>query len=402
MGGGGEKGTSTVISQPAPPQIAPQFEPFAAKVGENALKHLEDFNLSDYKGNMALNVPGLNPMQRSVLDAVNFRFQHGIPTPTGEQGAASLLPWMNQVSQSQVGQTPNEQAGTQLATALPDYASQQINADPLRFLGITSAADTKNRAAQAVGPTGLEQQGTGVLGQFAGGDVGESPIITAAVERLNNIVNPMIENKMTAAGLGRSGEMLRELQEGSIAYMLPLFQQGLQQQQAAGQQLVAAGQQQAGRAENALTREMGMENLFANILNTDAAAREGLATEALNRGVNTSQTAINTLLETGGREGNRQADTINRMLQTGATSLPSLLELGERETSRDTQRLNEMLQGGALDRDIAGQIAQAEHADVLRRQALAEVFHTALLGSIPSLTTFPSTTTETTRTPSTK
>src|SRR6266446_8601187 len=108
-GGGGQRGSSVVSSNPAPPQIAPEFQPFAAQVGSRALGHLNEFNLSDFAQSLPLQVPGLNNMQRGALTETGQRFNQGIPTPEGEQQA----------------QATN--------SILPTIAGQQVGLDPLRM-----------------------------------------------------------------------------------------------------------------------------------------------------------------------------------------------------------------------------------------------------------------------------
>lgn len=392
MGGGGQKGTSTVVTQPQPPQIAPEFQPFAQQVGQRATQHLDEFNLSDYSGNLALQVPGITGMQEAALDRIQQRFAGGIPTPAAEQQINNLMPWVNQVSQQQVGLQPNESSALNFASALPGYASQQVPVDPLRMFQY-GQTQSVNQDVSTTNP--WENAGVGGLSQFASGDLGNSPAVQAAMQAIAASVTPQVQNKMAAAGLGRSGAMLQELQNAQIGALLPVVQQGMQQQQSAANQLAGIG---SGVAQ----RQMGMQNLLGNMANTIGGASETLGSQALARGSDALKSTIGTFADIGKQEAEREGETINRQLAAASQQYNPLLQLGESQEGRDTQALNEMIQGGALDRDIAGQIAQAQHADVLRRQALAEVFHTAMLGSIPSLTTFPSTSTETTKTPSTK
>lgn len=372
-------------------------------MGKLALQHLKDFNLSDFAGNNALQVPGLNGMQRSSLDRIQNRFDNGIPVPQGETDLYNLLGSALGVSQQQVGLQPQEQMAQDIANNLPGQAGRRIDTDPLRMQQYNQSQGVQNRVSQAVGEHDYEQAGAQALGQFAGGDLGNSPAIQAAVDKISQSVIPKVGNEMAKAGLGRSGAFAQELQDRMAGTLLPLYQQGLQQQQQSGVQLAGIGGNEATRQENALQRSMGMENLLENVSNTIAGRNEGLDTESLNRMVNAIQTGqLSTLMSTGQNQANRQADTINRQLQTAGQQYGALAGISNNQSQRDTQALNEMISGGALDRDIAGQQSEAQHADMLRRQALAEVFHTALLGSIPSLTTFPSTSTETTKTPSSK
>lgn len=266
-------------------------------------------------------------MQRAALGDVQSRFYNGIPTPQSEQMAGGI------------------------ASALPGFAGQQINVDPLRG---QSLQQTAQMGQQTFDP------GVAGLQQFASGELGNSPAIQAAVNSISQSVVPQLQNRMQSAGLGRSGAMMSELQQGMTGTLLPLYMQGLQQQQGAATQLSNMG--------------LGLEGLRAQQAQLLGSRSEELGTQAMNRG-------------------------LAAVLQG---TLPTLQELGQRDAARDSQRIQDAFTGGALDRDIAGQMAQAQHADMLRQQALAETFHTALLGSIPSFTAFPQTQTETYRTPSSK
>lgn len=244
-----------------------------------------------------------------------------------------------------------EQAAWGYAQALPELAGTQVDSDPLRM-------QSYNRTAGEGGQLlGAGAQG---LNRFASGDFGNSPAVQSAVDAISNTVKPKIQNTMAKAGLGRSGAMLQELQSGMSGALLPLYMQGLQQQQGAAGTLAQLG----GGLEGVSAQQAQTIGQSGEQLGTDAISR---ATDALMRG-----------------------------------TLPTTMELGSRDTSRDTNRLQQAFETGALDRDVAGQQAQAEEADVLRRQALTEVFATTLLGGIPSLTTFPSTQTETYQSPSSK
>lgn len=404
MGGGGSKtGSSTVVQQPAPAQIAPEFEPYAKEVGQRALQYLNTFNLGDFAGNNALQVPGLNDLQTSALNRVQNRFDNGIPTPQAETDLYNLMGGAQGVAGQQIGLQPQENAAYNQSQNLAGTAGQRVQTDPLRLMQYMNSLGVQNQVGQNVGETNYENMGAQGLNQFSSGELGNSPAIQAAVQQIQNSVIPAVGNQMAKAGLGRSGAFAQELQDRMAGTLVPLYQQGLQQQQAASQQLAGIGQQEAARQENAYQRNMGMENLLENTAGTIGSANEGLDTNALNRYISAIQNvAIPTGLQVGQDSANRQADTINRQLQTAGQQYGQLQQLGQNQQGRDTQALNEMLSGGALARDVSGQEAQAEQADVLRRQALAEVFSTAFLGSIPSLTTFPSTSTETTKTPSTK
>ena len=336
MGGSSKKGTSTTTSTPAPPEIAPEFQPYASAVGTGALRHLGEFNLSDFAGNMALQVPGLNDMQRSALDRINQRFDQGIPAPEAEKRAMDLFPYATDVSQTQIGLQPNENTALDIARFLPQYASQQIGSDPIRMFQYGQAQDAAanvgrttptsqirydefgnavnvaNRVGQAVGQQDLEGYGSDVLKRFAGGDVGNSPIISAAVQHLKDTINPQVENKLAKAGLGRSGELGRELGESSIGYMLPLYMQGVQQQQAAANQLIGQGTEQARRQESAMTRDMGMENLLSNFANQIAASEEGLEETGKAREMSMQNLLTNFANQIGASREQLATDSVNR------------------------------------------------------------------------------------------
>lgn len=436
MGGGGG-GESTTKTNPQAAQIAPEFKDFAKQVGQRAIGHLDEFNLSDFAGNLSRQIPGLTPLQAGAMGAVAHRFQNGIPVPQSERVIKNLMPYQMGVAQQQIDlQSPEIQAMI-AAGQLPGMVGQQIGVDPLRYQQYYQSQAVQNHVANPIGMQGFEGAGIGTLGmlpgiagqnaneqfginalqQFAGGELSNSPAIQAAVAQIASTVGPAVENKMAKAGLGRSGALGQELQQAMVGTLLPLYMQGLQQQQSAGGQLaqIGSGQAQrgmqafgtlgqaelglggalAGREGEAMNRTMTMENLLEQVAQQIGGRGEELGTEALNR-LQTAiqQTLVPTLMEGGGRQASRMSDTINRILQTSGQQTDDLLTMGEREENRENQRIQDAFKAGEIDRNILDEISKSEHSDVLRRQALAEVFHTALLGQIPSFTVFPATQTQ--------
>jgi hypothetical protein len=402
-GSGSRQGTSTVVSSPAPAQIPPQFQPFAQQVGNRATQNLDLFNLQDYSGNNALQVPGLNPLQTSALNRVQDRFDFGIPTPQAETQLGQNMSNASNVSQQQVGMSPFELLGGAQANALPDAAGQRVATDPTRAAEYNQAQNLSGQVGQPVGATPWESQGANTLSQFANGDLGNSPAIQSAASQIAGSVIPQVQNQMTKQGLGRSGAMDQELQSRMAGTLLPLYMQGLQQQQSAGGQLAGLGTTVAGRQENAANRAMQMQQQLQTGAQNLSGTNEALDTSAINRMMQAvQQSTIPTMLGLGGNQATRQGDTINRQLAATSAQYYPQLQTAQAQQGREQQSLQDMLSGGALDRDIAGQQAQSQQADMLRRQALAETFGTAMLGSIPSLTTFPQSSTDTYRTPATK
>src|SRR5437773_2884844 len=154
MGSGSRQGSSTVVSSPSPAQIPAQFQPFAQEVGNRATQNLDLFNLQDFSGNNALQVPGLNPLQTSALNRVQDRFDFGIPTPQAETQLGQTMANAGNVSQQQVGLSPFEMLGGAQAQALPGAASQRVQTDPVRAAQYGQTGNVQNQVAQPVGATG--------------------------------------------------------------------------------------------------------------------------------------------------------------------------------------------------------------------------------------------------------
>lgn len=130
----------------------------------------------------------------------------------------------------------------------------------------------------------------GILGQagFLGGPTETSPAVQAAVQGLESQIFPRVQNQLALAGLGRSGALGQELQQQAFGSLLPVFQQGLQQQQVAAQNLANIGniqaqrgfqQQQAALRAGELQRspeQQAIEEQRADFLRRQALAEKGL------------------------------------------------------------------------------------------------------------------------------
>lgn len=432
--GSGGTSTSTSVQQPGGIQVAPQWSDYFSAAGLQALNGLGQFPLQPFSNPVTLQVPGLNDLQQGALGIIGNQTQNGIPTPYGEQALANAMPYASQVAQTQIGLQPNEQQALNYAAALPGIAGQQVGFDPIfgqqyansqqlqQVMG--NAVGLQNPELAALGMYGAmpgtvgfgtnpyEVLGGSALANFAGGGIGNSPAMAAAEEQIRSQVTPKVLNQMAMAGLGRSGAMGAELQKQMTGTLLPLYMQGLQQQQSAGSELAnlgttqqgqimsalgqaaQGGQQigasQANRLTDAYNRVLQMEPSLVNQAQTIGGTRQNLATDALQRLVQTSmQSTIPSFMQAGQNEAQRQQQTVQNILNSTAQQYGPMLQLGQSELGQNSQRINNALTGGALQRDVQGQMSQAQYADAMRRQGIAEQFAMSMLGQVPAFTAFP-------------
>lgn len=133
-----------------------------------------------------------------------------------------------------------------------------------------------------------EQAGQQALLNFATGDIGQSPAVLAALDAFQSTVEPRVQNQLALAGLGNSGALGQELQSAFIGQLQPLFQQGLQQQQAAATQLADIGSRENQRVgqQIQLAQQLGQvqqaaEQARINQIQQDFLRRQALAEQAL-------------------------------------------------------------------------------------------------------------------------
>src|SRR5687768_4745482 len=91
MGGGSDR-TERVIqntSGSGPPQIVPEFQPFAQKVGQAAEQAVgyPELNLRRFAVDQTVPIAGLSPLEQQARGMVAQRGAFGIPVPYPEQAA---------------------------------------------------------------------------------------------------------------------------------------------------------------------------------------------------------------------------------------------------------------------------------------------------------------------------
>lgn len=309
-GGGGGRESTTQTAQQATPQIVPELRPFVQRVGELSRSAIDfpELGLQRFATDTVLPVPGLSPMEQFVGGQVSNRLTQGIPTPLPEQVAF----YQNML--------------------MPGQVSQQVPLSQFTGQGLGTAGQIAQQAQQ---PTQFQQAGLNTLQQFAGGQMGNSQAVQQAVTGLQNEIVPAVQNQAARSGLAESGFLPQEIGRAYARELVPLYQQGLQQQQQAGNQLYTSG--------------------------ADLQDRQLRALQALRD----AQMGI------GGQEQALQTESLARNIQASLGTSPELRALGTTDAGRTTQALQEGLSMGQLQRSVGLAQAQAELESFLRSREMA-------------------------------
>lgn len=307
MGSSGQKDTTTTTTSGSGQQVLPQLSPFVGQLGQTALQALYDPNLQlgNFTQGAMMNVPGLSPLEQLAGQQVADRALYGIPTPQAENTA-------NYYAQN-----------------LPTAAGRQV---PISGYNTQGLGTIGQMAQQAQQPNQYQTQGLSGLGQFAGGDFGNSPAIQAALEGLKQEIVPVVQNQAALAGVANSGFLPNQIARTYARELVPLYMQGMGQQLQADQSLFQGGSQ--------------LQNTALQGLGTYGAAQMGL----------------------GQQEQGLGTESLNRGLQGSAVALPQLMSIAQRQEQRPQEAINEASNFGALQRQIQGAQNQSAFDAYLRNQ----------------------------------
>lgn len=314
-GGGGRTTERVTTSTPpgtasAPPQVLPELQPFVKRVGEVSAGALDlpQLNFARFAQDQALPVPQLSPLELAAREQIGQRGQFGIPVPAPQQLSFQQLQF------------------------LPQIAGQQVPISPFSFAGLQTSGDVANIAGQVNQP-----QQRGVAGQemFLGSDFGNSPAVQAAVEGLQQEIVPAMQNQAALAGLAQSGFLPKQIGRAYARELVPLYAQGLQQQQKAASELFSQG--------TTLTNQQlqGLQQL------RDTQSQLGQFDQA------------------------RQTDALIRQTQAALGSAPQMFQLGAAEEARPIEAIKELMTFGELERSREGAQAQADLESFMRQREIA-------------------------------
>lgn len=247
MGGGDTTERTVQQAAAGPPQIIPEFQPYAQQLGQrgvNALTTWPELQLQQYLQGQQLNVPGLTPMGMLQGQQIADRGLYGIPTPQAE----------------------------------------------------TQSLATLNNPG-------------GVFQNLMTGNVGDTPAWQQALTGLQTEITPAIQNQMAKSGLSQSTALPDEIGRAYAKELVPLAQQFGQQQLQAGafqtQQLGNIAQQQYQRPIEQL-RELGSQDeLQRNI----QLAQGQAAMDAFNRNLQIAAQYNNPFAQFQAGSGNQGATT---------------------------------------------------------------------------------------------
>ena len=323
MGGGGTRESIITGGQAGSPATLPELQPFVRRVGELATKAIDfpELGLQRFATDRTAQIPGMAPLQTQVAGMAQQRLNQGIPVPFPEQVAFG----------------PLENLRTRAAQAVP--------LSPYT----TTALGTAGQAANVAGtPRAEETQGIQGLQQFLPGGTGISPVLQQAITGLENQIVPQVQNQAARIGLAQSGFLPQEIGRAYARELVPLFQQGMQQQQQAANQLFQAGGSLAGRELQGLQGRQAAEQVV------------------------------------GGMEQALGTDAFMRDIQATLQGAAPLLEMGQREQQRPETAMRQALSIGDLQRSIESEMAQQDLQSYLRAREMAM----NLVNPFGSFTTF--------------
>lgn len=311
MGGGGTDVVERTTTAAPQPTVVPELQPYIQSMGQYAqqMLNLPGTTPLRFANDQPIPVPGFSPLQQQALGMIQQRTTQGLPVPYAEMY--------------------NQQA----LMGLPGQVSNPISLSPYTYQGLNTAS----MIPYAAGPTGYENYGAGVMGQFAGqGGFNEnSPAIQNALGNLENVISPTIKNQLATQGLANSGEVARQVGQAYAGQLTPLYMQGLQQSQQAAQQLAGLGGAQA-------QRQMG-----------------GLqAYQQAQQGVGQQQQAANT-------------EALSRQMYSTLSGAPTIQQIGLRQEQRPLDQIQQALQGGEQQRSLELQQQQAVLDSYTRAREIA-------------------------------
>jgi len=190
-----------------------------------------------------------------------------------------------------------------------------------KTFGEDAAAGNLQYANNYAGQSSMPQASQS--GLATGASFANDPSIAAAYNAYKTQAEPGIQNQYSLMGLGKSTSAGDAMSRGAAGYLYPATQQALAREQAANEARI-------GRETAASENQIGRQ----------------------------TSTALNTAGQYAG--------------------------LGGQETQRGLAGLNALLTTGQMERGVGNEQAQAEQADFLRRQGLAEQGTYGILGQLPS------------------
>lgn len=317
IGGGG--GTREVVTQTSatppgtmqpPPQTLPELQPFVKRVGEvsRGALDLPQLNFARFAQDQPLQVPELSPLELAARGQIEQRGQFGLPVPAPQQLEFQQLQF------------------------LPQIAGQQVPISPLSFAGLGTSGNIADIAGQ-VNP--FQQRGLAGQEMFLGDEFGNSPAVRAAVEGLQQEIVPQIQNQAALSGLAQSGFLPQQIGRAYARELVPLYAQGLQQQQQAAREMFTGG--------TTLTNQQlqGLGQL------RDSQVQLGQFDQA------------------------RQTDALIRQTQAALGSAPQMFQLGAAEEQRPIEAMKELMTFGELERSLEGAQSQADLESFMRQREIA-------------------------------
>src|SRR3990167_347250 len=327
-------------------QVIPELQPFVQRAGQLAYQALYDPNLwlGNFTGGAALQIPPLSPMEMAAHGQIANRGWYGIPTPPSEQMAgayASALPW---VSGTQVPVSQWMQGGLSTAGQIAQQGQQMLPFTQSGIQGLQSA----------MYPGQMTQAGAQALSQFTSPDAfGNSAAVQNALRGIEGQVLPQVQNAAAKAGLAQSGFLPEEVGRTYARELTPLYMQGLQQSQQAGQALL-----QGGLAQGGLQASAG------------GALMTG-GTAVLDQQLRALQNLRDTYLAMGQNEQALQTEAQMRQLTATAAMVPELRQIGLQEYQRPIEGIREMMSAGGQQRQIELAQNQALLDAYLRNREMA-------------------------------
>ena len=392
--------------------ILPQLEQYITELGNQAYQLLVDPYTTPgrFAHEAPLFLPDWNTINYSPLEAQGLQLvqnmvSYGIPQPEAEQLAMQMIQalpgqvgpvapssmWSNAMQTAQqVAGLGSEQAretegfntlnqGTaqvdpssmwgnamntaQRVTALGIYLAREsagfntlnqgTNQTPISEF-YNQALDTSGQVSNVAGNTSQEQAAEAALLNLTQGDMGNSPAVQSAIQSLESIIVPQIENAAATMGLANSGELVSEIGQAYAGTLTPLYMQGLEQQQSAANTLGAMGNTMASR------QMTGLQSLR----DTQLAAgqnEEALQTEQMIRQL---------------QAGQAQLGASSNIAQRGMSGLTNQQSLEQsqalNEQSLQTEQLMRQLQAGQVQLGAGSSIAQRGMSGLTNQQNLEQ------------------------------
>lgn len=378
MAGGNEIVTTTSGGEF---KVLPYLEPYIKELGNQLQQLLADpmTNLGRFAHEEPLGLPpweslNLSPLQKSGMDILGGIVKSGMPTPTAETTAYN---WLANLPASVGAVPPSAQwaDATSAAKTLAQLSGETLpETSGLAALGrggagvpesqrVGAAVDTAAAMAGLSGMSPLEIIAAGGLGRFSGGDLGQSPAIQAAIQGLESNVVPMLQNRAATMGLANSGELLRQIGESYAQQLVPLYQQGMAQQQSAAQELGQLGGQVTQRQLGGLQALRDMQYAAGQneqALETERLIRQiqtgtsmaGIGGTMAQRQMYGSGNLQNLYQMQAANEQQLQTDALNRLLGGQIQGAQLLGQMSKDQYQRFTDPMRYAFQGGGLQRDI--------------------------------------------------